>query len=759
MKKLHSLSLKFKLTLVISLLIFLSFLGNSVFNFYSVRTNIRKKVFEKELPILVDNAFLAINEHLNQGVLLSEFVSRSRFIHDFMKSEVQDTAVICPFLRELARSYNIESLHIVPENKRWLYSNTRPARKVTPNTDIWYFNFKNKLGDKEFNIDTNKALSEMPLTFYVNHKVFDLNGTFLGMADVAMDLQDIVRLVTSQPVGKFGNTFMVDRNGFIKIHRNSSLMDTNNEQDPAKNINQQPGLSIIAPQILASEMGIYEYEKAGKKMWLMQRYISKYGWYMLVEISEDEVLAPYYTLLLQNLLWALLITLLIIAVSIIGVNKLVLHPLFALKQGLTDFFHFLSRQTDHVDPIPVINDDEFGKMAGIVNVNVAHIKEGIAQDSRLIAEMRALTAHIQQGTLSDCLQEEGYNPELVHLKEEINRVMKLLEQKIGKDLNEILRVLQEYERMDFSNPLLNPSGEIELQVTRMGHNIYENMDEIQAQNEELRQQQEEISLQKEYIQSQNQQLQKINQQMEHINNNLEKEVQERTVQLKVAYEELDTFLYRSSHDLRRPLTTLLGLVEVSKLTQDRNEYIELFKMINHTIMGMDGMLKKLIDVSENLEEQLPPVFIDFEKLVSEIQNQLLYPLTNYKIDFQLELSERISFCEREHLVHSILYNLIENAIVYRRETHPFVKVRVENHLQGVQIRVEDNGQGIAKTYQKKVFDMFFRANGRVGNGNGLGLYVVKKVIEKIEGAHISFQSQVDEGTVFEVYIPTDNEAC
>jgi signal transduction histidine kinase len=106
------------------------------------------------------------------------------------------------------------------------------------------------------------------------------------------------------------------------------------------------------------------------------------------------------------------------------------------------------------------------------------------------------------------------------------------------------------------------------------------------------------------------------------------------------------------------------------------------------------------------------------------------------------------------IVNTILQNLIENAIKYQQPGEPFVSIVINKIRDNINISVEDNGQGIHPDHQPRIFDMFFRANNNT-QGTGLGLYILKRAVERLQG-EISFQSKLHSGSTFTVLLPASN---
>jgi signal transduction histidine kinase len=144
------------------------------------------------------------------------------------------------------------------------------------------------------------------------------------------------------------------------------------------------------------------------------------------------------------------------------------------------------------------------------------------------------------------------------------------------------------------------------------------------------------------------------------------------------------------------------------------------------------------------------VKIDFSTLVDECIGSYNY-LENFKnIEFIKEIEE-VNYHSEWAIINTILQNLIENAIKYSKPINPFVKISVHQIIGFIQISVDDNGQGIDEIHQAKIFDMFYRASERA-KGSGLGLYILKRAVERLNGT-IELNSKPLEGSTFIVTLP------
>jgi signal transduction histidine kinase len=270
-------------------------------------------------------------------------------------------------------------------------------------------------------------------------------------------------------------------------------------------------------------------------------------------------------------------------------------------------------------------------------------------------------------------------------------------------------------------------------------------------NEELSKLNRAIHEQKEEIEAQTEELTEANQTIQAINRNLEASVENRTQQLKQAYTELDTFIYRSSHDLRRPLTTFMGLSEVARISVKDQAALELFYKVNDTAQNLDRMLAKLQSVSLISSTELAPAEILFE-------HELDYALSHYGEEIvekriRVERSVKVSkpFLSYPAILRVILDNLLENAIQFSIG-NPVIKIEISQTGSSVSIRVEDTGEGIPEEFRNRLYEMYFRASER-SKGNGLGLYLVMKATTRLLG-DVQFAANVPQGAVFTVTIPT-----
>jgi len=281
---------------------------------------------------------------------------------------------------------------------------------------------------------------------------------------------------------------------------------------------------------------------------------------------------------------------------------------------------------------------------------------------------------------------------------------------------------------------------------------------LKKNNTTIAAQREEIELKNKELEAQSQILKKQNEWVQANNLNLEVKVKERTEQLQNTNEELDTFLYFASHDIRRPIATLLGLEQVSRLSDENPKTKYLFDNVAGTARAMDGMLSKLQMAHELNQPLIDRSWISLHGVINEAAKRFDSDFYRLKIDYTQTQSTLISCYASHNLLLIIFFNLIENAIHFRKahgEEKSFIRISSHQDDQLVTVTVEDNGMGIESLYLEKIFEFHFRGTQK-SKGNGLGLYLVKKAAFLLGGT-ISVTSEFGVGSIFTFRFPVSKQ--
>ncbi len=232
-------------------------------------------------------------------------------------------------------------------------------------------------------------------------------------------------------------------------------------------------------------------------------------------------------------------------------------------------------------------------------------------------------------------------------------------------------------------------------------------------------------------------------------------LQQQNEELHKINTELDSFVYSISHNLRSPLSSVLGLVNVAKL--DLNEGPEViehyFDMIQGSILKLDKTLKEILDYSQNTRTEIDVSEINFEKHIADCFGQMKYIKGFEKIQQEIEIQQDAPFYSDQHRLSVIFNNLIANSIRYQDtlKHSQIIKITVIINPIYATITIWDNGIGIPKENLSQVFDMFFRASA-MSDGAGLGLYIVKEMVGKLQGT-VSITSKPARETLVTLTVP------
>ncbi|MES2732411.1 MAG: CHASE3 domain-containing protein [Bacteroidota bacterium] len=234
----------------------------------------------------------------------------------------------------------------------------------------------------------------------------------------------------------------------------------------------------------------------------------------------------------------------------------------------------------------------------------------------------------------------------------------------------------------------------------------------------------------------------------------EDRLRETLQELKERNYELDNYVYKVSHDLRAPLTSIMGLIELIEMETDPGKISHYVQLIKNRINKSDDFIRSLLNHSKILNSEIDYVPIDFQEMIDTCIEELKYLSNASEIRFFINKKEETVFCGDKLRVGIIFKNFISNAIKYinpHAVDAPYLKFNIKVSAQEAYIVLEDNGMGIEKQYLDRIFNMFFRATEK-SDGSGLGLYITQQTVHKLNG-NIDVRSTLGEGTTFTLILP------
>lgn len=221
--------------------------------------------------------------------------------------------------------------------------------------------------------------------------------------------------------------------------------------------------------------------------------------------------------------------------------------------------------------------------------------------------------------------------------------------------------------------------------------------------------------------------------------------------IKAAHDEMKNFIYKASHDLKGPLSSILGLSNLAQHTIEDKESLKYFNMIGERTTTLTTLLDDLLRVAHVTSEKVVLEYIDFKEIVNSIIKEHQYQKEFSGLEVKIFDRSTTSFKGNRSMIITIFQNIISNAAKYRHpKRQPVVDINITNKDNIFSITFTDNCKGISKKACSQIFDIFFRADLNC-SGSGLGLYIVKKSIERM-GGDITLESTPGKGSCFTVNI-------
>lgn len=309
------------------------------------------------------------------------------------------------------------------------------------------------------------------------------------------------------------------------------------------------------------------------------------------------------------------------------------------------------------------------------------------------------------------------------------------------------------------NKLLTEQNEqLERMVVARTKEISEQSDQMQMQSEEIATQRDALAMQnKKLIEAQNI-IEEQNKKIQARNDYLKLEVGKRTQELQNANEELirqnnqlEQFAFMTAHNLRAPLARILGLANVLRLTQDPNDNVRIMTDMENATRDMDEAIRELnaiLDIDKhtsNIQE------VNLHEALLRVTKTLEREVEETKASIQADFKEASTLMAVQTYIESILYNLISNAIKYRKPgSNPIIQLKTSQTELRICLEITDNGLGIdLDKHRSNIFNLYKRFHLHT-EGKGLGLYLVKAQISAL-GGEINVESTPGNGSTFLLY--------
>ncbi|EAL8424957.1 methyl-accepting chemotaxis protein [Campylobacter coli] len=335
-----------------------------------------------------------------------------------------------------------------------------------------------KYGDKDsvfvdsprkLNYDNNEFLG---INFGM--PIFNNKGKFIGVIGYTIDLLEISETILDPKFDFFEGDlrFLMNDQGIIAIHKNKNailktLFDINKDQsaqlivEAVKNHKDEILDNYIASTGDLSYASISSFSTLGNSS----------HWSVIVTAPKKSVLAPLYKLQYIIISVAIIALIAILAVVYFFIRKIIGSRIPLILKSLENFFRFLNHEKIEVQTIEIKANDELGKMGKIINENILATKQGLEQDAKAVKESVETVGVVESGNLTARITANPRNPQLIELKNVLNKLLDVLQTKVGSDMNAIHKIFEEYKSLDFRNKLDNANGSVEVTTNALGDEI------------------------------------------------------------------------------------------------------------------------------------------------------------------------------------------------------------------------------------------------------------------------------------------------
>ncbi|WFB04190.1 methyl-accepting chemotaxis protein [Campylobacter coli] len=335
-----------------------------------------------------------------------------------------------------------------------------------------------KYGDKDsvfvgsprkLNYDNNEFLG---INFGM--PIFNNKGKFIGVIGYTIDLLEISEIILDPKFDFFEGDLRILMNdqGIIAVHKNKNgilktLFDINKDQsaqlivEAVKNHKDEILDNYIASTGDPSYASISSFSTLGNSS----------HWSVIVTAPKKSVLAPLYKLQYTIISVAIIALIAILTVVYFFIRKIIGSRIPLILKSLENFFRFLNHEKIEIQTIEIKANDELGKMGKIINENILATKQGLEQDAKAVKESVETVGVVESGNLTARITANPRNPQLIELKNVLNRLLDVLQTKVGSDMNAIHKIFEEYKSLDFRNKLDNANGSVEVTTNALGDEI------------------------------------------------------------------------------------------------------------------------------------------------------------------------------------------------------------------------------------------------------------------------------------------------
>ncbi|EAH7165246.1 methyl-accepting chemotaxis protein [Campylobacter jejuni] len=451
-------SIKIKLSLIANLIAIFALIVLGIVSFYFTKTSLHESALKNQTDLLkVTQSTVEDFRSTNQSFTRALEKDIANLPYQSLITEENIINNVGPILKYYRHSINALNVYLGLNNGKVLLSqksNDAKMPELRDDLDIktkdWYQEAlkTNDIFVTPAYLDTN--LKQYVITY---SKAIYKDGKIIGVLGVDIPSEDLQNLVAKTP----GNIFLFDQKNKIFAATNKELLNPSIDHSPVLNAYKTHG-----------DYNFFTYGLDGKER--LGTCTKVFAYTACITESADIINKPIHKAAFIQAIVVIIVVVFSVILLYFIVSKY-LSPLAAIQTGLTSFFDFINHKTKNVSTIEVKSNDEFGQISNAINENILATKRGLEQDNQAVKESVETVSVVESGNLTARITANPRNPQLIELKNVLNKLLDVLQARVGSDMNAIHKIFEEYKSLDFRNKLENASGSVELTTNALGDEI------------------------------------------------------------------------------------------------------------------------------------------------------------------------------------------------------------------------------------------------------------------------------------------------
>ncbi|EAJ8970299.1 methyl-accepting chemotaxis protein [Campylobacter jejuni] len=451
-------SIKIKLSLIANLIAIFALIVLGIVSFYFTKTSLHESALKNQTDLLkVTQSTVEDFRSTNQSFTRALEKDITNLPYQSLITEENIINNVGPILKYYRHSINALNVYLGLNNGKVLLSqksNDAKMPELRDDLDIktkdWYQEAlkTNDIFVTPAYLDTN--LKQYVITY---SKAIYKDGKIIGVLGVDIPSEDLQNLVAKTP----GNIFLFDQKNKIFAATNKELLNPSIDHSPVLNAYKTHG-----------DYNFFTYGLDGKER--LGTCTKVFAYTACITESADIINKPIHKAAFIQAIVVIIVVVFSVILLYFIVSKY-LSPLAAIQTGLTSFFDFINHKTKNVSTIEVKSNDEFGQISNAINENILATKRGLEQDNQAVKESVETVSVVESGNLTARITANPRNPQLIELKNVLNKLLDVLQARVGSDMNAIHKIFEEYKSLDFRNKLENASGSVELTTNALGDEI------------------------------------------------------------------------------------------------------------------------------------------------------------------------------------------------------------------------------------------------------------------------------------------------